>query len=465
MDISLQTIQELAPDQASLNAANKLLKPAKWPLRGKSSATHCIWGQCQGSGANPYYTMADVVDHGYKCTCPSRKFPCKHVLALLWQFAEGADDFSEGEPPEWVQDWLGRRRKSATAKTDQPSDSSTGKNIHEAGAEAIPPLSSAEQAKKDADKIRRAEQTRTKTNQLITTGLEEFQQWVDDQLRTGIGSFLKEVQPRCRRIAARLVDAKATALASRLDELPARLRQLSNEQRADAVFKELGQLILLTEAWFADPDDADTRRAIASSETREQILASEQVIRHRGLWQNIGEKVETRRDGLISHSTWLLNLEADEPEFALLLDYYPASAGKREVGLGAGMRLQGELAYYPSRQPLRAFPVDYQVQTDHDERPWAISDVDVWSSYQHWLAQLPWQEQCPHILGKGRVLTDDKGRYWWSSLTDDTRLMLSNRKLPALLPGAILPAAFILWNGHSAELFNVQSEQWGTLTC
>ncbi|MEJ2424086.1 MAG: SWIM zinc finger family protein, partial [Candidatus Thiodiazotropha sp.] len=70
MDISLDVVQELAPDQASLTAAKKLLKPAKWPVKGQAPSVNTIWGQCQGSGANPYYTMADVVDHGYKCTCP-----------------------------------------------------------------------------------------------------------------------------------------------------------------------------------------------------------------------------------------------------------------------------------------------------------------------------------------------------------------------------------------------------------
>ncbi|WP_428240181.1 SWIM zinc finger family protein [Gynuella sp.] len=463
MDISLQVIQDLAPDQASLNAAKKLIKPGKWPTRGKSAAVHSIWGQCQGSGANPYYTMADVVDHGYKCTCPSRKFPCKHVLALLWQFAEDAEEFTEGEPPAWVQEWLGRRRKSG-ATTTAESKPVVSKNIHAADT-PVTTLSAAEQAKKEADKARRAEQNRAKTNALITAGLEEFQQWVDDQLRTGIAGFLKEAPARCRRIAARLVDAKAAALASRVDELPAKLRQLENEHRPAAVFKELGQLILLSEAWLADPDDADARRAVASTETREQVLGHSQTLRRHGVWENIGEKVETRRDGLISHSTWLVNIESDTPEFALLQDYYPASAGKREVGLGNGMHLKGELAYYPSRLPLRAFAVEYQIQNHADDHPWPVSSVDVWTHYQHSLFQLPWQEQCPYLLGKGRILTDEEGRYWWCSLTDDNRLPLLNHSLPTLLPGAILQAAFITWNGRHAELFNVHSEQWGRLSC
>lgn len=102
MELPLQVVQDLAPDQSSLGAAKKLLNTSKWPMLGVASELNSIWGQCQGSGANPYLTMADVVDHGYKCTCPSRKFPCKHVLALMWIFSESQDSFNESTPPDWL---------------------------------------------------------------------------------------------------------------------------------------------------------------------------------------------------------------------------------------------------------------------------------------------------------------------------------------------------------------------------
>ncbi len=51
MEISLDTIQSLAPDQASLTAAKKLLSPGKWLQRGKTEQVNTLWGQCQGSGA------------------------------------------------------------------------------------------------------------------------------------------------------------------------------------------------------------------------------------------------------------------------------------------------------------------------------------------------------------------------------------------------------------------------------
>ena len=52
-----------------------LLKPAKWPVRARSG--HLIWGECQGSGANPYRVVADTDE-------PTP--PCGACRQILWEF-------------------------------------------------------------------------------------------------------------------------------------------------------------------------------------------------------------------------------------------------------------------------------------------------------------------------------------------------------------------------------------------
>jgi SWIM zinc finger len=108
MPIEITKIEELAPDQGSLAAAAKLKKPEVWPLLA-CDAAGLIWGECQGSGASPYRVICSEADFGYKCTCPSRKFPCKHTLALMWMRADGALPFKTEALPAWVTDWLARR--------------------------------------------------------------------------------------------------------------------------------------------------------------------------------------------------------------------------------------------------------------------------------------------------------------------------------------------------------------------
>jgi hypothetical protein len=104
----------LAPDQASLGAAAKLKKAALWSLLACEASL--IWGECQGSGSSPYRIICSEADFGFKCTCPSRKIPCKHVLALMWMRADGALPFKTEPPPAWVGDWLARRRPGAAPK-------------------------------------------------------------------------------------------------------------------------------------------------------------------------------------------------------------------------------------------------------------------------------------------------------------------------------------------------------------
>jgi hypothetical protein len=130
---------------------------------------------------------------------------------------------------------------------------------------------------------------------------------------------------------ARLVDAKAAGLASRLDEFPATLLQLRREERPEAAIRELGKLVLLTRAWRATPDDPELRSLVGIYEPREQTMSRGDALRVKGIWEVLGERIETRRDGLISHATWLLQVATGAPRFTVLQDYYPASAALARV--------------------------------------------------------------------------------------------------------------------------------------
>ena len=98
MGLTLQTLEELAPDQASLKAARALLDRRRWPTLAVEG--ELLWGLCQGSGATPYRVVFDGQERGFKCTCPSRKQPCKHVLALLWLALDAPDAFGAPKPSE-----------------------------------------------------------------------------------------------------------------------------------------------------------------------------------------------------------------------------------------------------------------------------------------------------------------------------------------------------------------------------
>ncbi|TGT43649.1 SWIM zinc finger family protein, partial [Mesorhizobium sp. M8A.F.Ca.ET.167.01.1.1] len=149
------------------------------------------------------------------------------------------------QTPEWVNDWLGRRRKTGQQPA-QSAASAEGKSIDEASRpEQNAPVEDAAAAeRRETAQRRRAEDTRS----AVSAALDELDQWIADQLRLGLAGFVDACSERCRRSAARLVDLKATALAGRIDELPARLMALRSEERPDAAIRELGKLVLLAKA-------------------------------------------------------------------------------------------------------------------------------------------------------------------------------------------------------------------------
>ncbi|MGW4809729.1 SWIM zinc finger family protein, partial [Kitasatospora sp. NPDC004272] len=117
---STEHVLSLAPDPASLKAAGKLSGPAPWSATGTGGGA--LWGLCKGSGSTPYRTAVELGTPAYKCSCPSRKFPCKHALGLLLLWASGPEAVADGAaPPDWVAEWLDGRGRAAADKAAKQS--------------------------------------------------------------------------------------------------------------------------------------------------------------------------------------------------------------------------------------------------------------------------------------------------------------------------------------------------------
>jgi len=74
-----------------------------------------LLGECKGSAQNPYGCSVDFICPNApvsRCTCPSRRFPCKHCVALLYARLNGAE-FTETDIPD---DIAAKRAKAAEVK-------------------------------------------------------------------------------------------------------------------------------------------------------------------------------------------------------------------------------------------------------------------------------------------------------------------------------------------------------------
>lgn len=454
MAVDLQAIEQLATDQASLKAASGLAKPGKWSNTGASHDGVLIWGDCAGSGSNPYRVMADLRDLGSKCTCPSRKFPCKHALALFWLNAEAVVAFPPADTPEWVSDWL-KRRRGGSPTTAKPTGDGQ-KDLHAARlAEPEVPEDPKAAAKREAAAAKRAEET----ERAILDALDALEQWIGDQLRIGLSAFVDEATTRCRKIAARLVDGKAASLAGRVDELPARLLMLPAGDRPRGAVVELGKLVLLARAFRAAPRDADIRRAVSNTETRESVLGNPGTLRVTSCWEMLAEQIQTRRDGLVSQTNWLLNLGFKGPRFAMLLDFFPASAGRRSGAFAPGERFRGELAFFPGPNPLRALLVDRSPV--EDEAEWPEVSVLPTEAIATLLLAEPWTLDIPLLLPEGRIAKDEAGHSWWRSGDENLVLPLAG-DAPALLHGTTLSRTAALWSGNRLAILAARTP-WGRI--
>ena len=519
MAFDLASVESLAPDQASLTAASKLAKPEKWLSLARDG--ELWWGECQGSGANPYRTVVDSADTGYKCTCPSRKFPCKHSLALMWVCAKSPELFGAADVPAWVTDWMGRRRVSAPEK--KPTESKSIALAESAGAAPEAP------APPDPARAKQQAKTRENTRAMIADGLDDLDQWIADQLKAGLLDFVTQAPERCRRIAARLVDNKAAAMASRLDELPARLLAVPVEERPDVAVREFGKLVLLTRAWRADPDEPQAARDVGPAERRDDILANPDAPRVTGRWEVLGEQLRNRRDGLVSHSTWFLrvgesqaagvaspagevgweapvgggsaenepssppstgparavNNSAEDgrsvigretpagnssgtagpavgrtPLVALLLDYYPATAGRQEASFVPGAQYDATMVFYPGPAPLRALAVDMQPVTDVAPWPPAPHAADPLTAVALAEDAVPWQLEHPLLLPAGRIVDDGKSLWWVGS---GAALPLADGAFAGVRPqvlGIAMDAMAAVWDGSRLTPLAAQTP-WG----
>jgi len=459
MALTLERIEALAPDQSSLAAARKLLKPATWPTLAVGEGL--VWGECQGSGSTPYRVVVSEADSGYKCTCPSRKFPCKHSLALMWFRAEGKVSFAPAAVPEWVKDWLGRRRGSAASseKLAEEGPTRTKPAIHLLEDEQA----SAADPKTEARAAAARERNRSDREAGILAGLDDLDQWLADQVDRGIAAFVAQGSKECRSIAQRLVDAKAPGLATRLDALPTRLFTLHEPARPIAAIQELGQIYLLAEAYrrqteLPPPLAADVRQAAGWSITREALLADETALRFNGIWHVVAALSEVQPDRLRRVETWLWREAAGDtaPRFALLLDFIPVATGAATSGYMTGDRIEAELIFYPSARPLRAQIVRTVGGAQHVTADFELASASLdsaYAGYEQALAELPWLGAWPLAFRNARVRRNGEALFLCSA-DDGVALPLLEAQSALALPLASLNTldGIALWNGYHATL-------------
>jgi hypothetical protein len=455
MALSLEKVEGQAPDQSSLDAARKLLKAGLWP-RLATDGAGLVWGECHGSGATPYRVVIAETDAGYKCSCPSRKFPCKHSLALMWMRAEGKFAFVTAEVPDWVKDWVSRRRGPG-AKPAAEGDAAKSKVSIAAAAEATVAESD---PKAEARATAARERNRKEREAAILAGLDELDVWLSDQVERGMAAFVGQSAQACKVIAQRLVDAKASGLAARLEAVPARLFSLPEAVRPVAAVEELGQVYLIAEAYRRQEAlpaalRMDVRRAMGWLTAREELLADASALRVCGVWRVVAVLNEVQPDRLRRIETWMWREGAgDGQRFALLLDFVSVATGAATSGYSVGDGLEAEVVFYPSAAPLRALIVRVEGGAEASAARLELPEQELAGAvdaYEAVVGEQPWVGGWPLAFRRARVKRSGRALF----VCDDAAALpirSSQWELAEPLANVDTLDGVALWDGYQATL-------------
>ncbi len=377
-------ILALSPDDSSAKAARGLLAPAKWPTLGHDEAA--IWGECQGSGAKPYQVIIDVSGPSFKCGCPSRKFPCKHGLALYLLLAQKQSAFTANTQPAWVNEWLSARQQRSEKQAEKKAAQTEAKPVDEAAV-----------AKREAKRLDR-----------MLSGARDLERWLADLVRQGIAELPAKPAAYWRETAARLVDAQATGLAVWVRQLESAVS--SGEGWQERALLQMGRMQLLTDALqrldsLPEPLRHDVRSSAGWTSDKDEVLAGNDRVED--TWHVLGVSHD-ENDKLWERRVWLQGTTTGRD--ALMLDF--SHGGRRfDQVFVAGTRLKAALCFFPSASPLRALLVDAPGEASVSAPGEPIVTWDrALDSVASALARQPWFQRLPVLLHHATPVL--RGRQW-----------------------------------------------------
>lgn len=323
LNLTEDQILTLAPDEPSKKSGRDLANPSKWVSKGANN--EALWGECQGSGSKPYQTQIDIVNTAFKCSCPSRKFPCKHGLGLLLLYARQRNTFTNTEVPVWVTEWLNKRaekQEKKASKEDKPVDEEA-------------------QAKRQQARL-----------QKVNDGINELRLWIKDIIRNGILSVPDKGFAWFENMAKRMVDAQAPGLAGMIRNLGE--INFYTEGWQSLFLDQLLSIYLITEGFrnselLNDKLQHDVKGLVGFTQSQDELKEQEGIT---DTWLVLAKQIN-EVDNITTEKYWLYGAHTNQ--YALILQFIVRGGlAAGQLSITPGQYIQAELVYYPSAKPLRA---------------------------------------------------------------------------------------------------------------
>jgi SWIM zinc finger len=378
LQLSEEQILTLAPDEASKKSGKDLANPSKWVSKGANE--QALWGEAQGSGSKPYQTQIDLSNIAFKCSCPSRKFPCKHGIGLMLFYARQKNVFTENNAPAWVTDWLNKRAEKEEKKVTQEDK----------------PVDEAAQAKRQQARHLK-----------VADGIEELRLWIKDIVRNGILSMPEKGPAFFENMAKRMVDAQAPGLANMVRNLGD--VGFYNEGWQNVFMNQLVSIYLITEGFknnntLNENLVQDIRTWIGFTQSQEELKEQTGIT---DTWLVLSKQT-IEVDNITTERNWLYGTQSNQ--YALVLQFIVRGQGG-QLSFTPGMFIQAELVFYPGVSPLRAI-IKKQIASN------AVNNFTAFNNWQQvadmetmLCKQMPVRSERPFIIQQ--LTPVQYNNQWW----------------------------------------------------
>jgi len=178
-EITEEKIAAMAPNQAAAANGKKISRGGGFVRLEHSADDTFYMGECKGSGKSNYITSVDFIEPDApvcRCSCPSRQFPCKHGLALLYEIAAKREFGTCAIPDDIIKK---REKKQSRDKKEADIASSAG----EADAD------SADEPKKAKTASKASKAAKSKKIKKQLEGIELAAQMVKNILKSGLATM------------------------------------------------------------------------------------------------------------------------------------------------------------------------------------------------------------------------------------------------------------------------------------
>jgi len=382
MEITQEYILSISPDAPSTKNANKIFSKTNWKVKKSDRA---VWSEIYGSGKKPYLTQIDTQEIAFKCSCPSRKFPCKHGLALgLYVAQNGLENLSQEEEPLWVKEWLDKRIEKAVKRASKPVKV------------------------KSVERIKKLEDRRWSS---AKKDVESLELWLQDALKLGILDFPNREHGYWEALKKRMVDLKISGFNVFFSQLQSMEYGENWELKVVDILSQIHQLVASVKHYDSldEPFKKELAMLLGWSVNRKELLADEQSEVVDDVWI-VTKVLLEEQERLTVRKVYLYGTESNR--WAFILEFAHGNSYFEEHYL-EGSLVQAKLVFYDGLFKQRAVLKIKGAKEESDFkalRPFATLQ-EAHNAFKEALILFPWIFDYPLFVSACNVVEKDKKFY------------------------------------------------------